>query len=362
MQLYILDQNLKMVQILDEFRSVIWASRYIDLGDCEIYVPATERNLKILKKNYYVIRPDDDMVCVIKKIEVESDPESGNYLIVTGVDVRAYLDQRIVWDTTVNNGSDEEFLRRLVTESVISPTDKNRRMKKANGGDLFALGELASPRTTEVSTQQVSYVSVGEKIREVCRSHAWGNRVRLEDKKLLFEIYIGDELTQYRVIFSPVFENLETTKYTDDETNLGNVALIGGEGEGSDRIKETYGNAIGTLRAEKFVDANNISKQVSYETLTVEYPGGEIINSNGYKYRVPTLRIPVIDDQHSEWLLAMIPGSTLVTEAGAQYVEASNVIIASVPSASPQTTDTCTLVDVIYRSYLITRGAEQLSD
>lgn len=358
MELQVLDRYLNIIHIVDEFRSAIWMKRYYEIGDCELYVPATEDNLKIYRKNYFLARPDDDMVCVIKKIEIDTDPENGNYLIVTGYDTRCYADQRIIWGTAANNGRQEEFLRKLVSDSMIKPSDANRRIKKANGQSLLALGTLAGFKAA--STEQVSYQAVGEKIRETCRTNEWGWRNKRGDGVLLFEIYAGKDKTG-SVKFSATFDNLDANAYTDDITNLGNVALIGGEGEGSNRALETYGSSASIYRSEKFVDASNITKQVKYETLKQDFPGGAIVMQGGYCYRVPTLRIAVINEEHADWLLTMIDGASLVTIDGAVYVEASNVVIASVPNTNPKNTDTCTLTDVIYKTYLISKGAEELS-
>ena len=42
MDLYIADQNFQIVGIIDAPSSLIWAERYFEIGDFEIYVPATD--------------------------------------------------------------------------------------------------------------------------------------------------------------------------------------------------------------------------------------------------------------------------------------------------------------------------------
>lgn len=46
----VLDNNLRRVDVIDNYKSLIWANRYSDEGDCELYVPATEKALNSLKK------------------------------------------------------------------------------------------------------------------------------------------------------------------------------------------------------------------------------------------------------------------------------------------------------------------------
>lgn len=99
--IFVLNNNFETVGLVDTYKSLIWANRYNDLGDCELYVPASNENMNLLKRGYYIRRSDDDMVCRIKKVELDTSPEDGNYLIVTGYDVKQWLDQRVVWEIIV---------------------------------------------------------------------------------------------------------------------------------------------------------------------------------------------------------------------------------------------------------------------
>ena len=53
---YVLDKNLNLIGIIDTYSSLIWANRYKEDGDCELYVEATTENFNLLKKNYYLYR------------------------------------------------------------------------------------------------------------------------------------------------------------------------------------------------------------------------------------------------------------------------------------------------------------------
>ena len=82
--IYVLDGNLSLIYIIDTYKSCIWANRYYNVGDCEVYLPARPELMGILVKGNYLVRTDDDMVCRIKRIELDTDAENGDYLIVTG--------------------------------------------------------------------------------------------------------------------------------------------------------------------------------------------------------------------------------------------------------------------------------------
>ena len=48
MDIYVYNPDLEQLGVIDQYKSLIWANRYKDLGDCELYVPATEENLNLL--------------------------------------------------------------------------------------------------------------------------------------------------------------------------------------------------------------------------------------------------------------------------------------------------------------------------
>ena len=140
--IYILDKNLKPIGIVEDYKSCIWANRYIEIGDCEIYIRASNNNLNLLKIGYYLIREDDEMICRIKKIEIDTDAEDGNYLIVTGYDVKDLLDQRIIWDTINIDGKIELGIRQMIDEACCNPSVTDRKFLKANGEQLIYLGNI----------------------------------------------------------------------------------------------------------------------------------------------------------------------------------------------------------------------------
>lgn len=361
---YVMDKNLNVIGVVDAYKSLIWSSRYCELGDCELYVRATEANLNLLQKDFYLFRNDDDMVCRIKKIELTTSSEDGNYLIVTGVDVRSFLDQRIIWNTTNCNGNLETFIRQLVYDSVIGDSSLyNRRMKTPNGATLIGLGATAG--LTEADSCQVSYANVGEKIREFCTKFHWGYKVYLYDNKFLFEVYKGTDRSD-SVVFSDQYENLLETDYISDETNLGNTALIAGSGEGSERVRRVAGNQYeSTERYEVFVDAKDLARVVTYAELKAIYPlvadgGRGYIVNNFYYYS--DLDVLIVDADQLLNLQALYPDGSVVTIDGVEYYEIPTVQIADLPNSSPTDQDNVVWRDVIYRVYLLTRGYEKLAE
>lgn len=368
MDVYVLDKNLEPIGLFDSYRSLIWANRYDKAGDCELYVEASSENIELLSMGNYLTRYDgaDSMTCRINKIELDTDAEEGNYLIVTGTDTKAMLDQRIVWSMMNADGNLEDFIRSMVNLTCINPNLPARKFLKTNGDPLIQLGNKAN--FTEVTTEQVTYKNVGGKIREYCQTNKWGYRFVLSNGALWFQLYQGTDRSN-EVIFSDQYENLSSTKFTDDATNMGNVALVAGSGEGSERSRNVSGYAEGVERYELYVDAKDIAQNITWAELTEMYPttdsGGQgyiASQGDGYVYKMNYLNVQIVDSDQLAQLRINYPDGQKITIDGADYYQVYNVIIANLPSNTPQDNDSCQLWAIVYEVYLLNRGYENLAE
>lgn len=363
--IYVLDKNLRPVGIVDDYNSLIWASRYSALGDCELYIPASQAALDLLQVGFYLFRPDDEMICRIVKHEITTDEDAGDFLTVTGEDARAILRQRIIYGTVTANGYLETFIRQLVTDNFIDPYNANRKMLKANDEPLMALDSPAG--LPDIITGQLSWGNIGKQIEGYCNAYHYGARMRYDaaDGVLRFGMYKGVDRSG-EVIFSERFDNLSSTKYTADSANITNVAIVGGAGSGSQKTTGEYGLAYGIDRHEAFFDNKEITKEITWGELTALYPTeeqggtGYITHSGGYRYMLGVLDIQIMSEWHLADLRIQHPEGSVVYIDGVRYYRISGVYVASLPSQNPDAGDTVILQDIIYSVYLMTKGLESL--
>lgn len=259
MDLWIYDKSYKLLGIVDTATSIIWTNRYRQCGDFEIYVQASSGMLDLLQIDRIVVRPGDEMACVIERIEIQADEEKGDYLIVSGRCLRSILDRRIVWDQTQLTGTLENAIRRLVTDAFISPSISAR---KYDGLTLSA----AHGYTDTVSAQYTG-TNLLDAIEELCASKNYGFKILLQGSGLVMDIYRGIDRsrgqdTNPHVIFSEEYDNLTASTYVLDKKGYKSVALVAGEGEGSARRRATVfrtSDHTGLDRREMYVDARDIS-------------------------------------------------------------------------------------------------------
>lgn len=134
--IYVLDQNLQLQGVIDEYVSIIWRPAYYDIGDFEIYLGATDKAIDLLRENRYVVRSSDisvengvttyKKVMIIKNLQLITDVENGDFLTVTGRELKYILHQRIVWGRSIIRDSVEYCLRRLIGSNAVHPVEPAR--------------------------------------------------------------------------------------------------------------------------------------------------------------------------------------------------------------------------------------------
>ena len=271
--IYVLNQNLELQGVIDDYTSIIWRPAYSEVGDFEIYLGATNKAVKLLQKNSYVVRSSDisvvngtvnyKNVMIIKNIQLTTDVENGDFLTVTGRELKYLLHQRIVWKQTNLTGTAENAIRRLVTENAITPTDSNRVIP------TLTLGVSAG--LTHTIDKQVTGEYLDKAITEICTAYNYGWDISITNNRLVLVVYAGINRSYAQsdrpyVVFSDEFENLHDTQYQLSTEEYANTTLIGGEGEGLERIYVTVNSANkGLERYETFTDARDISRNKGSE-------------------------------------------------------------------------------------------------
>lgn len=304
MEIAILNKEFEIIDVIDYYKSLEWVKRYCDTGDFVLNIIANAHTVQNLKERNYVVREDDDKIYQIEKINLKSNEEDGDILTVSGRSVEKILAQRIVWKQTRANGGEtaEDFIRRIITENAINPSDKKRKIPRLKLGEKMGFSEKIE--------KQLTGDNLLTAVKEICNTYSYGFKIVMnETGELVFELYKGKDRS-YRqnenpfVIFSPDFDNVVNTEYEYDETNISNVALIGGEGEGNERKYQTIGNTEGMERYELFVDAKDVSsnngeisaaeynnmliergREKIAENTFIETYDGELENTNTYIYK-----------------------------------------------------------------------------
>ena len=274
MVIHVLDRAFNLVDVVDNYISAIWRPAYYDVGDFELYIAASPEAVALLQKDRYLVRDTDievdeagnvtyTKVMVIKNITLDTDAENGDHLTYTGRELKYLLHQRIVWKQTRMSSKVEYGIRRLVTENAINPTDSKRVIPN------LVLGAEAG--LSKSMDKQVTGKYLDEAIAEICATYGYGWEIFIYNASMVFIVYQGlnrsyNQSERPYVVFSDSFDNIVNSNYQMQSEAYANTALIGGEGEGTDRIFTTVGDSnSGLERYETFTDGSGISQNKDSE-------------------------------------------------------------------------------------------------
>lgn len=294
---------LTLIGIIDNFNSVIWKASYYGVGEFEVYAPATEENLNLLKGGNFVLTPEggDTEVAIIEQVEVTTDPSEGPMIAASGRFAKSILDRRIIYAPTYDaaeggsgyiwhcsatklSGKVDAAVAGLVKDNAAAPTNPDPGHLKGDRSLpvltwLDEDGESRYPETISVQTsgeteeeadKQVTYKGLLDYTDALLQEYGLGAYLWLDrdTMRLRYRVYKGISRSRDNhpesepVIFSQEMDNLISTNYTYDETAKKTTALIGGEGEGLERkCAFAYEWVSGMDRREVFVDASSITSE-----------------------------------------------------------------------------------------------------
>ena len=279
MVIHVLDSSFNLVGVVDNFVSAIWRPAYYDIGDFELYVSASPEVVALLQPDRYLVRDTDisvtggvatyKKVMIIKNIQLKTDVENGDYLTVTGRELKWLLHQRIVWGRYLLRDTVEYALRRLIGANAVDPVEPTRVIPNM---------QHAEPKGYSGRIEvKISNKQLDEAVIELCKSYGYGWDIYITDNKLTVDIYKGvdrsyNQTERAYVVFSDSFDNLFETEYVYNSESYANMTLVGGEGEGDDRTYAYVNTDVSGLdRYEVFTDARDISQNLGNEEEALSY-------------------------------------------------------------------------------------------
>lgn len=268
MELWVLDNLLRPVAVIDEFESLIWTDRYSSCGDFELYAPVSSDLINKMPNGCFVVNPESEHAMIVESTTIATDLETGTHITKEGRSLEALLERRIFWSQTDLVGNLQSEIKRIITENIINPSDPNRAIPN------FIFVDSTDPAITslEIESQISSGGNLLETIQGICEERGLGFKLIInENRQLEFSLYSGVDRS-YRqtsnsfVVFSPEYDNLKNSNYKESIANRKTVGLAAGPGEEDDRLSRIFGDLsiTGIDRVEVFVDASDVSYENEY--------------------------------------------------------------------------------------------------
>lgn len=276
-QVYIRNANRVVIGIIDTAESIIWEQQYYDTGNFEVYCRASNLNQQLLQIGNFVTRTDNENIGIIESVEIKFEAENGLMIIASGRFAKSILDRRLIYNLSGNTiypivfrGNLETAVRNLVSSNIINATDSSRNINFIELGAIAGITDVITSNTGESADKQTSYANLLTYTDKLLREYHHGAKIILNEstKKLQYVVYTGSDRSNGNtdgnnpIVFSQDFDNLISSDYQISNDEWKNAALIGGQGEGTERfcVLMVDPTQTGTNRREVFIDSSSQSK------------------------------------------------------------------------------------------------------
>jgi len=249
MELYVFRRDRSLLGVVEAFEYLRWTRRYSHCGGFELKAIATPENVELLRLGHYLWKNDDEEAGLIEFRELAApDRET---ILVSGRFATSFLGRRIVWGTETLSGDLSDCVEQLLNNHLITPEDPARHIP----GIIFSSPALGVPIRTQTSYRNLLDVGTG-----LCDTSEVGLKTVFDPAggPLTVQLYRGNAT---QAVFSKEYENVIDQVYTQSFLDYANTALIGGEGEGSERVFADITGETGEDRYEMFVDAKDLREE-----------------------------------------------------------------------------------------------------
>ena len=251
----------------------IWAT--FGWNDDCLHCPVTAENLRLLQPGNIITKGDNKQeAAVIRGDQAEEESTLVNEITRNGFFLPVYLGDRLTGPQFNFNGTVEAAMHYMIGRMEQIP--------------LLQIGATTGD-TTKVQFQ-ATYKNVLEYFTKLAKFAEIGFRIVPDFKKktMTFETYKGVDRTQAqgenpRVIFSESYDNLNQAKHNYSDATYKTKVIVGGAGDGLDRIFVTVGGGTGFDLREVFLDAKDINKEALTNAEYLEAlktRGQEFLNEN----------------------------------------------------------------------------------
>ena len=247
MEIFVLNDKFEIQAEIDNYISLIWCRRAHDIGAVDIEIEASSKNIELFQIGYFIYRKDTNDICRIDAIEVETDPEEGDKLVIGAIDLKSLANQVSVigeYKTEITQSGEsnivvandvkvEEWIREAM--KVFTPSDSTvlpKSIYKQFVIDNFSLYDLKGYEDMCILSEGKD-LKLSEHINYLCKMSGmrWEITYDYNNKKLKLNLEKGLDKTvnqdkNTRVLFSQTFDNLQSTKLSQAVDKMANVAAV----------------------------------------------------------------------------------------------------------------------------------------
>jgi hypothetical protein len=287
MDLYVLDDQLRRIDIYDDYISLIWTERFNDVGDLTLKTNNNYRNRQGLTNGTQLALNESRRIMVINSIVNGWDQQGNNVLNITGKSLEQITDDRVAQNTLAGTGTSNtgwaitgapaDVCRTIFTDICVNGQLSSQDIIPfITTGNPFPPDLIAEP--TDQITTALTSDTVLSAIKTICQQYDLGFRLvrGLDNSQLYFNIYAGNNRTAAQtdfpaVVFSRAFGSLTGITQLQSQVGYKNCAYVYSQNGATMVYAPSVDPTVaGFDRHVMMVQAQNVDSTLTGTALTAE--------------------------------------------------------------------------------------------
>lgn len=231
---------------------------YYEVGQFEVYAPATAANLAALKKGRFVKLPNLPFVWYITALTYSFNADGARMVSATGYEAKWIVGQRIIIEPRALYYRLQGAMYDLFAYNLGVYSSYSRHLSFI-ASDFTALGEM----TTDAQATRENLLSF---VQNILKLHGCGTVSQINERGEIVFTAVNGQDRSATVTFSQSLDNLiSATYYTSDENKKTDAQIVSSFSENNETTEYVayfpeYGGAAGIERSEIIVNSNLSTK------------------------------------------------------------------------------------------------------
>lgn len=278
MELRVFDTTIEPLGAIDELASLLWHTKYFDVGTFSLLAPITDNNSKLLVEGNIIVKHDGKQevtdaaggvwrrAAQITYIHITKDENGLEQIEAQGYMLSRWLAKRCIAPQIVTTATNQNIINTIVTNNCGSGASAKRKFPQFTMLEQLIIEGAVVEYTNEV------YANVGTEVKTRAQAGKLGYDILINEreKRFGFYLYKGKDLTATNnegntpCIFSRDFDNVNEQEYTASTENGGNFIYVQGaaDDDGNQPVTTVDGEgATGLELEEVFCDATDIARK-----------------------------------------------------------------------------------------------------
>lgn len=292
MELRVFSKTLEPLGAVDELATLIWKTKYFDVGSFSLLAPITANNSDLLVQGSIIIKHDGKpeitdssggiwrRAAQITYVHITKDESGQEQIEAQGYTLGKWLSKRVVYPQLVITDTCQNIITAQVQRNCGSSASATRKFTQ------FELLEQEDLGGSSVDYSNDKYVDLGLEVKAKAQDGKLGYDILVNERSKMFGFYLykGKDLTATNsdsntpCIFSRDFDNVNEQEYEDSIDNYKNFIYVQGAADdaGSQPVVTVDGGGKTGLELEEvFCDASDISRTYedtsgTSQTITLE--------------------------------------------------------------------------------------------